>query len=309
MGSFFDFLAAPFGMVMRFIYDHLSFNNYGLAIIVFTAFTRLLMFPLNMKQYKNSARMQQINPQLEDLRKKYGNDKQRLNEETMKLYQEEKINPMSGCLPLLIQMPILLSLYRIITGPMKYMLEKTPEQIAIVTEAFREINEIEGTKLIQEIEMLNFFRVHPEYFSRVSDVLNRSDLLNMNFLGIDLSRIPSFSPGVIFGAERAIYLPLLLIPIIGVVVAYFSTKISMVSTQAQTQNNPQAASMNRTMMLTGPVMTLIFSFQLPGGVLLYWIAGYGIQIVQQLFVNKYIFYLYCLIFCFLCFFYFTFNIF
>ena len=283
--GFLDFFAQPLGSFMQFIYNNLSFNNYGLAIVIFTVFTRLLLFPLNMNQYKSSAKMRQINPKLEELRKKYGADKQRLNEETMKVYQEEKINPMASCLPMFIQFPIIIVLYRIINGPLTYMLKKTAEQVARLTEVFVNASGHEGTGIIQEIKVLNFFKMHPEHLNEVSGILNESELLNTNFLGLNLGETPTFNPSIIFGDEMSTYLPLLLIPIVGVFVSYVATKISM--SNAPTQENQQASSMNRTMMIIGPVMTLIFSFQLPSGVLVYWISGYLIQIVQQLFVNKY----------------------
>jgi YidC/Oxa1 family membrane protein insertase len=284
-----DFLAVPLGKVMQFIFYNLSFNNYGLAIIIFTLITRLLMLPLNMKQFRSTAKMQQLNPKLEELKKKYGHDKQRLQEETMKLYQEEKINPMASCLPLVIQIPIMLTLNSIITRPLQYILEKTTQQIDKISEVYKAINDIGEKVQVQQIEILNFFRNFPEHLSGLADTLNQSELFSMSFLGLDLSKKPSFNPSVLFGNEMSTYLPLLLIPIVGVLISYLSTKISMVGTRAMSQGNPQAQSMNRSMIIMGPVMTLIFSFQLPGGVLMYWIAGYVIQIFTQLYVNKYIY--------------------
>ena len=299
MGGIFDFLAVPLGAIMRFIYYYLSFENYGLAIIVFTIFTRIILFPLNLKQYKSSAKMQQINPKLEELRKKYGNDKQQLNEETMKLYQEEKINPMGSCLPMLVQLPIILALYRVITNPLKHLLQMSQTSIDTLNEIYKTVKSIDLTRIVPEIEVLDFFRVNTvntvnteilsaEQIEAVSKIIKPEEYINMNFLGLDLSKVPSFSPSVIFGEQMSTYLPLLLIPIIGVVVSYLSTKVSMAVSQKQAQTNPQVSSMNRSMMLMGPVMTLIFSFQLPAGVLVYWIAGYFIQMAQQLYVNKYI---------------------
>jgi YidC/Oxa1 family membrane protein insertase len=284
-----DFLAVPLGKVMQFIFYNLSFDNYGFTIIIFTIITRLAIFPLNMRQFRSTAKMQQLNPKLEELKKMYGHDKQRLQEETMKLYQEEKINPMASCLPLFIQFPILITLNSIITKPLQYILEKTTAQLDRITEVYKAINEIGEKVQVQQIEMLNFFRNSPEYLSGLTDTLNQSELFSMSFLGLDLSKKPSFSPSVIFGSEMSTYLPLLLIPIIGVLISYLSTKISMVGTSAMSQGNQQAQSMNRSMMIMGPVMTLIFSFQLPAGVLLYWITGYVIQIFTQLYVNKYIY--------------------
>ena len=247
------------------------------------------MLPLTIKQYQGTAKMQKLNPRLEELRRQYGTDKKRLQEETMKLYQEEKVNPAGGCLPLLIQFPILFSLYPVITRPLRYMLGKTVEQVSAIQELF---NTITGNtrSFVQEMEIINFFKNTPSAMSQAesANLLVPTDLINMNFVGLDLSRTPTYSPNLLFGEQMAIYLPLLLIPIIGVVSTYISGKISMASSAAQSSQNQQASSMGKSMQIFGPVMTLIFSFQLPAGVLVYWIAGYLIQIVQQLFINKYV---------------------
>ena len=274
---------------MHFIYYTITFENYGLALILFTLLTRLLMLPLTIKQYQGTAKMQKLNPRLDELRRQYGTDKKRLQEETVKLYQEEKVNPAGGCLPLLIQFPILFSLYPVITRPLRYMLGKTVEQVSAIQELF---NTITGNTraFVQEMEVINYFKNNPTSMSQAesANLLSHTDLINMNFFGLDLSRTPTYSPGVLFGEQMAIYLPLLLIPLIGVVSTYISGRISMASSAAQASQNQQASSMNKSMQVIGPVMTLIFSFQLPAGVLVYWIAGYMIQIVQQLFINKYI---------------------
>ena len=114
-----NILATPLGWVMKLCYEIIS--NYGIALLLFTFITRLVVFPLNIKQQKSTARMAMLNPQLEKLRKKYKNDKEKLNEETMKLYSKENVNPMSSCLPMLITLVILWSLIPVIYGPLTYV--------------------------------------------------------------------------------------------------------------------------------------------------------------------------------------------
>ena len=291
--NIFDPLSIPLGKLMHFIYYTISFENYGFALIIFTILTRLAMLPLTIKQYQGTAKMQQLNPKLEELRRQYGSDKKRLQEETMKLYQEEKVNPAGGCLPLLIQFPILFSLYPVITRPLRYMLGKTQDQIAALTELYRGVSG-KTQAVIQEMEILNFFKNNAASLAsaQADNLLVPNDLINMGFFGLDLSRTPTYNPDILFGEQSAIYLPLLLIPIIGVVSTYISGRFSMASSAAQSSQsaqNQQASSMGKSMQILGPVMTLIFSFQLPAGVLVYWIAGYLIQIIQQLFINKYVF--------------------
>ena len=114
-----NILATPLGWVMKLCYEIIS--NYGIALLLFTFITRLVVFPLNIKQQKSTARMAMLNPQLEKLRKKYKNDKEKLNEETMKLYSKENVNPMASCLPMLITLVILWSLIPVIYGPLTYV--------------------------------------------------------------------------------------------------------------------------------------------------------------------------------------------
>ena len=289
----FDFLAVPLGRLMKFIYETASFQNYGLAIIIFTILTKAAMLPLTIKQFQSTARMQKLAPRLEELRRQYGTDKKTLNEETMKLYQEEQVNPAGGCLPLLITFPLMLSLYQVIIRPLRFLLDKTADQITAIVQLYRDIS---GSTVanIQEMEILNFFRRTPEAIdqAQAAGLLAPSELFDMSFLGFDLSSVPTYQPDKLFGPEMSTYLPLLLIPIIGVVFTYMSTKLHMAATAASqaaaAQNSPKASSMGKSMAYLGPAMTLFFSFQFPLGVLIYWNMGYIIQTVQQLFVNKYI---------------------
>lgn len=108
-----DFIINPFITVLTFLYSILG-NNIVLAIIVFTIIIRVLTFPLTMQQMKSSKAMQQLQPELKKIQEKHKDDREKLSQEQMKLYREHGINPFGGCLPLLIQMPILIGLYQAI---------------------------------------------------------------------------------------------------------------------------------------------------------------------------------------------------
>lgn len=122
-----DFVLGPiaivFGKLLFFIYNSVGFHSYALSLLLFTIVVKLLLLPLSIKQIKSSQRMQEIQPELARIQERYKNDKEKLNEETMKLYQEKKYNPASGCLPLIVQMPILFALFYVIRMPMTYMLD------------------------------------------------------------------------------------------------------------------------------------------------------------------------------------------
>lgn len=107
------------GWILTFLYSIV--NNYGVAIILFTILIKLILFPLDIKQKRSMAKTQKIQPLLNEVQKKYANDKEKLSQETMKLYKKYGISPMSGCLPMLIQLPIIFSLFYVVKKPLIYM--------------------------------------------------------------------------------------------------------------------------------------------------------------------------------------------
>ncbi len=285
--GFFDFIAKPLGQFLYFVYNTVAFKNYGLAIIIFTIVIKLVLLPLTIKQYRSTAKMQEIQPLIEDIQRRYKNDKEKMNQELMKLYQKHKYNPAGGCLPLLIQMPILFSLYWVINQPLRFILNKTPEQINKLVEY---VTEAVGKVTIgssREIGVLNYFNEHISELSNVSDLLKSEELINLKFLGINLGLIPKFDVKLLFGSQMAVYLPLLVIPLLAVTTTFISSKLMTPKASEKSKNDTSSSTQN-TMALIGPLMTLLFSFQLPAGVGLYWIASNLFQIFQQLYINEYV---------------------
>jgi len=109
----FDIIAKPCVWIMNFIYDHFI-PNYGVAIIMLTLFTKIILWPLGNKSYKSMAEMKKIQPLMAGIKEKYKDDKKRMNEEVMGLYKTYKVNPMGGCLPMVAQIPIFFALYRML---------------------------------------------------------------------------------------------------------------------------------------------------------------------------------------------------
>lgn len=253
MNIFETFVTGPLGAILGFIYSFT--NSYGFSIILFTIFIKLILLPLAIKQQKSMAQMQKVQPLLAEVQNKYKNDKEKLNQETMKLYQEHKVNPAAGCLPMLVQLPIIFGLYRVIYQPLTYILSMTREQIEkLATELnINARNEIAIAEKMQNI--------------------------NLDFLGLNLAQTPQFNvPSVIW-----------IIPILAALTTYLSSKItSMNSTQSSSnKDNEQATQMQSSMMKVFPFMTGFISFSLPAGVGLYWIISNTVQIIQQIFLNKY----------------------
>lgn len=132
-----NFLATPLGWIMKLCYELVS--NYGIALLIFTLITRLVVFPLNIKQQKSTAKMSMLTPELEKLKKKYKNNKEKLNEETMKLYNKENANPMASCLPMIITLVILWSLIPVVYGPLTYVSEANKDNVASTNTLITEI--------------------------------------------------------------------------------------------------------------------------------------------------------------------------
>ncbi len=131
-------VANPLGWLLTQLYSIIQ--NYGITLIVFTLIVRFALYPLYAKQIKSTANMSAIQPKMKELQAKYANDKETLNIKMMELYKEEKFNPMGGCLPMLIQMPIIFGLFALLRNPLMYM--KDPAMILAVHEAFLWISDL-----------------------------------------------------------------------------------------------------------------------------------------------------------------------
>ena len=123
-----SWLYQGFGFMLNLIYGIVK--NYGLAIILFTLLIKIIVLPLTLKQQKSMTKMQRMQPKLKEIQEKYKDDKDKTAQETMKLYKEYGVSPMGGCLPLLIQFPILIAFYQVIQKPVEYMLGKSSGEIA-----------------------------------------------------------------------------------------------------------------------------------------------------------------------------------
>jgi len=286
-----DLIAGPLGHFLVFIYN-IAFHNYGLAIIIFTLIVRLALMPLTFKQYQSSAKMQKLQPQMEEIKKRYKDDKEKLNQEMMKLYQENNYNPASGCLPMLVQLPIIMSLYWVIIQPLKFMLDKSTDAInKIVEVAASGLGKtVQQLGIQKELLAMSYFSDHQDKLPLVSQYLSKSELIDFNsFLGLHLGETASYQPEKLFGPQAGIFIPLFILVILATIATYFSSKLAMPNMNNNTNSKSNAMGCtNNSMLLMGPVMTLMFSFTLPAGVILYWMAGYVVAIFQQLYVNKHI---------------------
>ena len=291
-------ITRPLGYLISMIYDLVQ--NYGLAIIFFTIIVKLILLPLQVKSQKAMKRQQKIQPIILELQKKYANDQQKLQQEMMKVYRENNVSMSGGCLPLLIQMPILFALYSAIRRPLTYIkgIDFTSEAIkesvmTVVMKMKESFPDIIGNLGSSSFE---YFRDNCQIqLAKWADMLGLSGSLgwdiNFNFLGLDLSGIPKNSLTMILSGNFSDIGTVLLILIPAL--AIFTTWLSMKYSQSQTQpavsaneDNP-AQSMTKSMNLMMPIMTGFFTFTLPSGIGIYWIISSVMQMVQQFILSKY----------------------
>lgn len=291
LGSAFNFIISrPLGYILYWCYYLV--RNYGLAIVLFTCVTRILLWPLAVKQQKSQAEMMRFQPKIAELQKKYGNNKEKLQEEQMKLYQEEGYNPMGGCLPMLIQLPILWGLFNVIYKPYTYILGYSSDIITKLVTALKEpllimgkaagnafgsanpsIASMTANQKI-EIFLANAIQGNPE---KVANIIPHTAFkLDFSFMGLDLTRIPDF---------KSVYI---IFPILCYVTQFISTWMSMKLNQMNQQQGAAAtAAMNKSMIVLMPLMTVFFAFQVPSGITLYWITMNLFMMLQVVLLNKF----------------------
>jgi YidC/Oxa1 family membrane protein insertase len=132
--TIFGFIAQPLSYLLTGLYDFA--NDYGVAIILFTLIVRGCLFPLYATQIKSSMKMAAVQPKIQEIQKKYAHDREEMNRRMMELYRQENFNPASGCLPLLIQMPILFGLYALLRDPLKFIPDDAVTMVLAIHDKF-----------------------------------------------------------------------------------------------------------------------------------------------------------------------------
>lgn len=276
----FEFIYVFLGSVMKFIYGLIQ--NFGFSIIVFTVLVRVCMLPLVIKQQKSMAHMQKIQPALQELQKKYQYDKEKLNEETVKLYQQYKINPMSSCLPLVIQMPILFAIYGIIQNPATYILQPGAQGITQAMTALVENAEglaAHSTQLDAVAWVSNHMAEAGTILANAGSAFTaESFFMNFNFLGLNLG----YTPGSVAMTQPIYWLFPLIAALTTFLTSYISQKMA-----SRTQTAEQASQM-KSMQYIFPLMTGYFCYILPAAMGLYWIVGNILQIAQSFTLDRYV---------------------
>ena len=227
MGTLYtEILYRPLFNAVVFLYDILPGHDFGLAIIALTTIIRVLFFPLSIKTVRSQKAMNSLSPKLQEIKQKFKNDKSAQSMETMKLYKENNINPLAGCLPLLIQLPILIGLYQAFIAGLK------PENL----------------------NMLYGFVSNPGVVNKIS----------FGFLDIT-AKMPLLA--IFAGAAQF---------------------IQAWATKAQNQGlspNKEMAALNSQMLYFFPIMIIVIGWNLPAGLILYWITTTVFSILEQLYIK------------------------
>ena len=280
-------IAVPFGMLLLWL-DGWT-GNYGVAVILFALVVKLIMLPFQLKSKKSMMRTSRMTPRLKELEKKFGNDKQRYQQEMNKLYKEEGINPMSGCLWTLIPFPILIALYQAIRYPLTIMMRVPEELLAeggAITQKLAELGYSlasystgRNATVYEQIFQSQFITEHFAQFAGLSDKLQE---MYYQFLGMNLGQVPKLLPWnwdpAILWCETGLFL----IPIVSALLSWLSMKISTAGNPQQAAQNQQMQSMNIMM----PLMSLWICFTMPGVLGIYWIAQSVFSIIQDLVLTR-----------------------
>lgn len=278
-------------------------NSLGISIILLTIFTRCLMIPLSYKQQKSMFKMQALSPELKKIQEKYKGSttdpeiQRKMQMETQKLYSENNVSPFSGCLPMLIQLPIFLGLYHVMQNPFKY--------IEIINQVYTQLSTIVLTAAQSDSTVLELVRSFAQFgsvpdgttidvnlFNRIINILDPAEVDQLRtaiasadfdtayatknsieyFLGLNLTETVGFS-----------LTPKLIIPILSGVTTFLS---SWLMTKKNKTTDPAMKSQQRIMNITMPLMMAWITMSLPGGIGVYWIVSNIFQLCQQFFLNR-----------------------
>lgn len=290
-----------FAAIMKFIMTFLT-NNFGLAIILFTIITKVLLFPLQLKSKKGMIDQQRIAPKMAKLEKKYRNNKQKYSEEVQKLYKEEGVSMFGGCLPMLLVLVIILGLYGVIYKPVYYMMadkdktvvqnvalqlqsdyengiyiRKTEDSSAWIERLNQQItvsdSGVRSASTVNELNLAQALAGNTERLKVLQPEYQNLFEIDFNFLGLDLGEQPSYSPINL----------LAILPVISAITAYLSSMLTqkLNGNSVQSDAAASAANTSKTMLYFMPIMSLVIGFTLPAGLTLYWIVNNILSGLQE----------------------------
>lgn len=287
------YICVPFAWLVRLFYN--LTNSYGVALILFTLVIKLIMLPFQMKSKKSMMRMSRVSGQMQELQKRYAKNQAKLQEEMQKLYEEEGVNPMSGCLWSLIPFPILIALYSIIRQPITHfmMLSKDVLQTVVQSAADAGVNltnivmmdKATGTPALKDglYQLASYGQINLVKAVQEMGLSTPEGWfdMNYNFLGLDLTATPwEYVKNFTFTWAM---IGVILIPILAGLSQFVFSKLTM---KTQPQADAAGGASMKSMMYMMPLMSVYIAFIMPAALGVYWIAQSVFSLIQEAILNK-----------------------
>ncbi len=266
----FQFIANIFGYLLEWLYNGIG-QNYGIALILFTIILRIILLPLTIKQQKSMKKTTELQGKMQEIQFKYKNNPELMNKEIMDLYKRENLSPFSGCISSIVQILIILSVFYLVSRPLTYMKKIDPG----IIENYR--NEISAEN---DGKISNYYEIEIIQKKAAQD---ENIKVNMDFLGLDLSKVPS---------QNMTDIKVYIIPMLYVISSIFSIRMTTGKTKKKEQNGSSepdmTQQMNKSMSYMMPIMAVSIAFVAPLGLALYWLISNILMILERIVINKYV---------------------
>ena len=281
----FDWIASIFKYPMQWFYSFTG--SYVLSLILFALLVRILFLPMSIHQQKLQIKGAKLRPRIAIIEKKYEGRtdpeaRQQMQSEIMDLQQKEGYSPLSGCLPLLLQFPVIIGLYQIIRKPLTFLMDVSNETVTSIIESVKAT--VGG---LEKYASTNFDSLMEDQISLIQII--RENNLSLSAVENAPSTFPdlSFFGLVDMGPMPAFFNWLLLIPVLTFALAYGSMKLTRKLNPAPTGGQTaDAAASNKIMEISMPIMSAVFTFWVPGAVGFYWLIGYLFSMLQTVLLAK-----------------------
>ena len=289
------YICIPFAWLVRLFYNLTS--SYGMAIILFTLVVKLILLPFQMKSKRSMIRMNRLSGKMQEIQKKYANNQAKMNEEIQKLYEEEGVSPMSGCLWSFLPLPILLALYSIMRQPITHFMllseSVVQDLVAKVTTAGVDMSSIvqmkdgaavvsNGVTQLQPYGQINLVKAITEYAPDAASGIDGWINLDYNFLGLDLSATPSTA-----FSNFSLTWPIIGLVLIPILAGGFQLLMTRITMKQQPQQEGPGAGSTKMMMYMMPLMSVYIAFIMPAALGIYWIAQSVFSAVQEFVLGKF----------------------
>lgn len=271
-------ITLPFAALLRWIYAFTQ--SYGLSIILFAIIIKVVLLPFQMKSKRNMIRMGRLSKKQQELQKQYAKNQQKFQEELQKLYQEEGVSPMGGCLWSFLPLFILMPLYSIIYRPITHFMGFSDTEFEAIKEMAAGMGYAGASNAAYEqIGLTDYISQHwADFEGKMEGLIN----VDFTFLGLDLSATPTNAFGQF--AFNWGCIGLILIPVIAALTQYLSSKIMM---KSNGQDSAQQQGQMRTMNIMMPAMSLFFCYTMPAAMGVYWIINSILMAIQDQVMGKF----------------------